>query len=66
MVHQRVDYCMRRGVSSQLCNQEVSTDEGEKVQAARRELEEALSRNPWPDRSLPEVAAEVEAYNGMP
>ena len=46
--------------------QEVSSNEGAKVQAARRELEAALSRNPWPDRSLPEVAAEVEAYNSMP
>ena len=37
-----------------------------KVQAARAELERVLERNPWPDRTLPAVAAEVEAYNSMP
>ena len=38
----------------------------ENVQAARAELERVLERNPWPDRTQPAVAAEVEAYNSMP
>ena len=44
----------------------MSDQNREDVHAARAKLERVLERNPWPDRSLPAVAAEVEAYNSMP
>ena len=45
---------------------DMSDSDREDVQAARDELESVLERNPWPDRTIPAVAAEVEAYNSMP
>jgi arylsulfatase A-like enzyme len=45
---------------------DMSESDREEVQVARDELERALERNPWPDRTMPAVADEVEAYNSMP
>jgi hypothetical protein len=45
---------------------DMSESDREEVQVARDELERAMERNPWPDRTMPAVADEVEAYNSMP
>jgi arylsulfatase A-like enzyme len=45
---------------------EVTGSTDPEVMAARRELEQILERNPWPDRNDPAVAAEVKSYDNMP